>query len=107
MDRSSALRGLARPQHGAITTSQAATVGADRGWLARAHRRGEVISLRRGAHGVVDLLDEWTPMAAMQLLDAQSVALDRKSTRLNSSHSQISYAVFCLKKKKKQKTKNK
>src|SRR5688572_22176263 len=35
---------------------------------------------------------------------------DRKSTRLNSSHSQISYAVFCLKKKKKKKktkTKNK
>src|SRR2546427_3336615 len=30
------------------------------------------------------------------------VLTDRKSTRLNSSHSQISYAVFCLKKKKKQ-----
>src|SRR2546430_12254101 len=30
-------------------------------------------------------------------------ARDRKSTRLNSSHSQISYAVFCLKKKKKYK----
>src|SRR2546427_9456654 len=29
---------------------------------------------------------------------------DRKSTRLNSSHSQISYAVFCLKKKKKKHT---
>src|SRR2546427_9432468 len=29
---------------------------------------------------------------------------DRKSTRLNSSHSQISYAVFCLKKKKRQST---
>src|SRR5690349_23696418 len=29
--------------------------------------------------------------------------LDRKSTRLNSSHVEISYAVFCLKKKKKQK----
>src|SRR2546421_7200586 len=29
--------------------------------------------------------------------------LDRKSTRLNSSHDQISYAVFCLKKKKKNK----
>src|SRR5256886_10053376 len=28
-----------------------------------------------------------------------SLMLDRKSTRLNSSHSQISYAVFCLKKK--------
>src|SRR2546427_6120970 len=31
---------------------------------------------------------------------------DRKSTRLNSSHSQISYAVFCLKKKKKRIEKN-
>src|SRR5205085_7953153 len=31
------------------------------------------------------------------------MVLDRKSTRLNSSHSQISYAVFCLKKKKKKK----
>src|SRR5256886_17368292 len=29
------------------------------------------------------------------------LTVDRKSTRLNSSHSQISYAVFCLKKKKK------
>src|SRR5688572_32599849 len=34
-----------------------------------------------------------------------AVPLDRKSTRLNSSHSQISYAVFCLKKKKKKKPK--
>src|SRR2546427_6273329 len=31
-----------------------------------------------------------------------SMWTDRKSTRLNSSHSQISYAVFCLKKKKKE-----
>src|SRR5688572_30953869 len=38
------------------------------------------------------------------LHDAIGVA-DRKSTRLNSSHSQISYAVFCLKKKKKKKLK--
>src|SRR2546430_13461553 len=41
--------------------------------------------------------------------DAQAAAAvewvgDRKSTRLNSSHSQISYAVFCLKKKKSTKT---
>src|SRR5438132_12086752 len=33
------------------------------------------------------------------------IAGDRKSTRLNSSHTVISYAVFCLKKKKKKKTK--
>src|SRR2546430_8552011 len=31
----------------------------------------------------------------------RALSRDRKSTRLNSSHSQISYAVFCLKKKKK------
>src|SRR3712207_8930958 len=33
-------------------------------------------------------------------VDGQRVLLDRKSTRLNSSHANISYAVFCLKKKK-------
>src|SRR5256886_7795660 len=44
-------------------------------------------------------------MAAAGRIVAETLALvrrhiDRKSTRLNSSHSQISYAVFCLKKKK-------
>src|SRR2546430_13656425 len=33
-------------------------------------------------------------------VDDVTIRRDRKSTRLNSSHSQISYAVFCLKKKK-------
>ena len=37
-------------------------------------------------------------------LSDQDKILDRKSTRLNSSHKPISYAVFCLKKKKKKKT---
>src|SRR3989475_6012170 len=42
------------------------------------------------------------PSATSLLVDISSrMELDRKSTRLNSSHSQISYAVFCLKKKKK------
>src|SRR5688572_30867385 len=39
------------------------------------------------------------------LADQDALGEDRKSTRLNSSHSQISYAVFCLKKKKKKKKK--
>src|SRR2546427_8415023 len=54
-----------------------------------------------------------TPVAEVGELRAEPVEVDaegagpqplrdRKSTRLNSSHSQISYAVFCLKKKKKQ-----
>src|SRR2546427_3589027 len=50
-----------------------------------------------------------TGLAALVVHDAwvlwrtahAAAAIDRKSTRLNSSHSQISYAVFCLKKKKK------
>src|SRR5438270_6732348 len=41
------------------------------------------------------------------LYEVMEMTEDRKSTRLNSSHSQISYAVFCLKKKKKKKTKKK
>src|SRR2546426_6718660 len=44
------------------------------------------------------LLEEWEQWSA-ELLER-----DRKSTRLNSSHLVISYAVFCLKKKKKRST---
>src|SRR5688572_32538946 len=42
-----------------------------------------------------------TPIRLLTYIGAGTAlhALDRKSTRLNSSHSQISYAVFCLKKK--------
>src|SRR5947208_8846642 len=36
----------------------------------------------------------------IQIANTESSVLDRKSTRLNSSHQIISYAVFCLKKKK-------
>src|SRR5205085_11900641 len=42
----------------------------------------------------------WPSPPARRGRGAWGSALDRKSTRLNSSHSQISYAVFCLKKKK-------
>src|SRR2546430_16310101 len=43
------------------------------------------------------------PMQPLYHLPPPVPPPDRKSTRLNSSHSQISYAVFCLKKKKKEK----
>src|SRR5689334_10190387 len=42
----------------------------------------------------------------LRIHDLGEAGGDRKSTRLNSSHSSISYAVFCLKKKKKKKKKN-
>src|SRR5439155_27348365 len=47
-----------------------------------------------GARGVPLLAVSWDELVALDAV----VALDRKSTRLNSSHVAISYAVFCLKK---------
>src|SRR5690606_41568649 len=44
--------------------------------------------------------------SALRLLGSSGTPPDRKSTRLNSSHVKISYAVFCLKKKKKSYTKS-
>src|SRR2546427_8857960 len=46
-------------------------------------------------------LARWLYRGPHRILKALRTKADRKSTRLNSSHSQISYAVFCLKKKKK------
>src|SRR2546427_5613684 len=51
------------------------------------------------AHDVCRLL--YRNGLLIDALGRHRVEGDRKSTRLNSSHSQISYAVFCLKKKKK------
>src|SRR2546430_13149476 len=53
-----------------------------------------------------DLLKRWSIRESSNPSPsaASPASADRKSTRLNSSHSQISYAVFCLKKKKSQHT---
>src|SRR2546430_3515627 len=56
--------------------------------------------LEKQGHSIIHLeLGEPDFHPAPPVVDAMRSA-DRKSTRLNSSHSQISYAVFCLKKKK-------
>src|SRR2546430_4833966 len=52
--------------------------------------------------GFKQINDRFGHLHGNRLLTSFAEKLDRKSTRLNSSHSQISYAVFCLKKKKKQ-----
>src|SRR5438874_9953112 len=62
-------------------------------------------------HDIKIVADQWSrDWLASEALDhtenaltqaANNVAADRKSTRLNSSHVEISYAVFCLKKKNK------
>src|SRR5690606_40149996 len=61
---------------------------------------GDVLQHRRP--GLVAEGDVLEADVALQRADRglRVVALDRKSTRLNSSHVKISYAVFCLKKKK-------
>src|SRR2546430_5642354 len=68
------------------------------GHVAAADPRDEVLARRPGRHDVLEVPSE---EAAVEAHGPVRVGLaDRKSTRLNSSHSQISYAVFCLKKKK-------
>src|SRR2546427_8026630 len=64
----------------------------------RPHAADEaVVVLRRGA--AVDVRDEIDVLRRVVQHRFRREESDRKSTRLNSSHSQISYAVFCLKKK--------
>src|SRR5690349_23770232 len=51
----------------------------------------------------VEAVDEGKLTKILVPEGTENVKVDRKSTRLNSSHVEISYAVFCLKKKKKNK----
>src|SRR5690625_437477 len=60
-----------------------------RGCDARSYTGGQVRILTDNAH----------TKARVQHIDERNIRKDRKSTRLNSSHVAISYAVFCLKKK--------
>src|SRR5438270_3151815 len=57
-------------------------------------------------HGELWVLFHLVEIRGLRERHHVALARDRKSTRLNSSHSQISYAVFCLKKKKKEKNGN-
>src|SRR5262245_61536580 len=61
----------------------------------------EVFPPAGGALGVANAPLERAPQACWRCDLGRGVSEDRKSTRLNSSHLGISYAVFCLKKKKK------
>src|SRR2546429_1904695 len=51
--------------------------------------------------GRAEVADDGHAGVVRRVVGAEEPAEDRKSTRLNSSHGYISYAVFCLKKKKK------
>src|SRR3712207_8569328 len=77
--------------------------------LARPVALVHAADLRHRLMGLVDEADEVLgevvdeavrPRSRRPPVQDARVVLDRKSTRLNSSHANISYAVFCLKKKK-------
>src|SRR5258708_27164470 len=59
---------------------------------------GSLARLRRFRRWILASADQVNPLGG--ICSAYGVRPDRKSTRLNSSHQIISYAVFCLKKKK-------
>src|SRR5947209_14621273 len=65
----------------------------------RAAVRGRRRGTRRGAQGQ-EAEEGGARMSTLQQGLTPKMKPDRKSTRLNSSHANISYAVFCLKKKK-------
>src|SRR3712207_8970626 len=79
--------------------------------LFRSAGQTHVHVLRGVVHGVVVVperpglggvrVDVVLPLPGLGDVARVAVVLDRKSTRLNSSHANISYAVFCLKKKNK------
>src|SRR2546422_746066 len=73
-----------------VETDSSLAFGSDSGAALVVHDDGRKVTQIVDGGGDVEIKGHW-----------QGSDLDRKSTRLNSSHGYISYAVFCLKKKKK------
>src|SRR5258707_10675828 len=75
-----------------------------RPWLSEVHLQPDsrdVVKMATGLIGTLAALVLGLLIASAKgSFDQRSQGADRKSTRLNSSHANISYAVFCLKKKK-------
>src|SRR5438067_13556971 len=96
-----------------MTIPQISLIATDDSSVTLSALRGRTVVFaypRTGEPGKIALVDDWdmipgargcTPQTcAFRDLFAELKAADRKSTRLNSSHVSISYAVFCLKKKR-------
>src|SRR3712207_8302035 len=65
--------------------------------MAGVTREGQTLGVELCCRGVVALLE--CCLTKVEVNPGAKHGVDRKSTRLNSSHANISYAVFCLKKK--------
>src|SRR3712207_8504910 len=83
-----------------VRVTEAAALAAGR-WVGR----GDKIAADQAAVDAMRLVLDTVHMDGVVVIGEgekdEAPMLDRKSTRLNSSHANISYAVFCLKKKKK------
>src|SRR2546430_6066693 len=88
---------LAEPS---VTGSVISRDGTAIGYRQLGHGPGLVVlhGAMESSQSHVQLAEELADGFSVYLPDRCGRGLDRKSTRLNSSHSQISYAVFCLKK---------
>src|SRR3989449_11687237 len=105
----------AATERGLLDTARAVAVAVDRehsGTIAALKvlatsehlRSGNLTAFHRVAREAVATQPSWQNVVLYTPAARPLVNTDRKSTRLNSSHGYISYAVFCLKKKKKKKT---
>src|SRR3712207_8551887 len=83
-------------------TRRSSDLGSDPEKVARAllGRGPQVAQLSLPVRGSGFIACRSPPVAHVASWSSTRVEVDRKSTRLNSSHANISYAVFCLKKKK-------
>src|SRR5262245_63790027 len=88
--------------HDALPISMAAFLEASGAPTATKAGRAPLAALRAQLHALADAFAAPTGRSVAAMV----AAADRKSTRLNSSHLGISYAVFCLKKKKSKDTNN-
>lgn len=82
-DRWELLFALAEEQHGAFTTAQATELGIDSASLGRARRDRLIDTVRPTVHAVMTLLDDWTPVAAVQLAQSRAIAGHRAAAVLH------------------------
>src|SRR2546430_14672155 len=97
------MRPIVRGQHFAVAAMKAEATRAAERILEKGGNAFDAIVAGQAVLGIVDAaMNGIGADATLLVYDAKTkkvYSIDRKSTRLNSSHSQISYAVFCLKKK--------
>src|SRR5688572_15766749 len=91
-----------RLTHSLQTATRAFRAGEDEEYVVCAllHDIGDTLGSYNHADIAAAILKPFVSEEHHWMVEKHAVFQDRKSTRLNSSHSQISYAVFCLKKKK-------